>query len=331
MKIRNLSVLFIFLTVILAANDETSLLELAKKNHLQAIPKSKLELLQIIEDPTNSLTQEKIELGKILFFDPRLSKSNLISCNTCHNLGMGGVDGVSKAIGHEWQPNPLHLNSPTVYNAVFFSHQLWDGRVDDLKGQISGPIHANFEMASSAQEIEEKLQNIKGYKKLFQNAFGINAEISFDEVVKAIAAFESTLVTRSRFDDFMLGDENALTQNEKEGLKIFINKRCAKCHKGYALGGWKVFFRHDRYKYTNIGSFQGNQNKLIKVPTLRNITQTAPYFHNGMIWSLEETIYEMGKIQLNTKLKQIEVDRLLDFLKSLDGEKPKIIYPNLPF
>ena len=202
-------VAIIIVTITMAhAYSEISLLELAKKNHLSPIPKEPLELLQLIENPENRLTDDKIELGKILFFDPRLSKSNLISCNTCHNLALGGVDGLSTAIGHKWQVNPLHLNSPTVYNAVFYSFQTYSGAIDDLKTQAIGPLHANFEMASSAIEIEEKLQKIKGYKILFQKAFGNDAKLSFDEVVKAIESFESTLITPSRFDDFMSGMPN---------------------------------------------------------------------------------------------------------------------------
>lgn len=320
-----------FLVTVILANDSAGLLQLSQKNHLEPIPKSKLELLKLIENPKSVLTQEKIELGKMLFFDPRLSKSNLISCNTCHNLGMGGVDGISHAIGHKWAVNPLLLNSPTVYNAVFAFSQLWNGKSSDLADQARGPVHADFEMASSAQEIEEKLKKIQGYKKYFQQAYGSDVKINFDLVVDAIAAFEATLVTPSRFDEFLLGNINALNENEKEGLRIFIEKRCAACHKGVGLGGAMKVFRHDRYTYSDLGDFRGNDNKLVKVPTLRNITQTAPYFHNGAVWNLKDAIYEMAKVQLNIKISSHEADRLVDFLKTLDGKKPQIQYPMLPY
>lgn len=313
----------------LFSNDEL-LLELAKKNHLEAIPENKIELLKLTNQ-SFIVTNEKIELGKTLFFDPRLSKSNLISCNTCHNLALGGADGVSSAIGHNWSENPMKLNSPTVYNAVFAFYQNYSGNIDNLQTQVSGPIHASFEMASSKDEIEKKLRKINGYKTLFEKAYGKSAKIDFEELTEAIAAFESTLITPSRFDRFLLGESDALNSNEKKGLEIFINKRCAQCHKGVALGGSKVVFRHDRYTYSNIGGFKGNENQLVKVPTLRNISQTAPYFHNGAILDLKDAIIEMGKIQLNLKLSKEDVDYLYDFLKSLDGEKPKIIYPMLPY
>lgn len=328
---KKLLIILITLITSVFSNEEISLQQLAKKNHLEPIPKSRIELLKLIDNEKSPITDKKIELGKTLFFDPRLSKSNLISCNTCHNLGLAGVDGLSKAIGDNWKSNPLHLNSPTVYNSVFSFYQLWNGSVEDLKTQISGPIHADFEMASSKEEIEEKLKKITGYKVLFENAYGENSAITFEKVSDAIAAFESTLVTPSRFDDFLHGNENALNENEKKGLKIFIDKRCAQCHKGVGLGGTKVVFRHDRYTYSDVGDFRGNENKLVKVPTLRNISQTAPYFHNGVIWNLKEAIIEMGKVQLNMKLDKEDIDRLYDFLNSLDGEKPKIIYPSLPY
>lgn len=322
--------LFILSNLSLAIDDE-ELLSLAKKNHLAPIPKSKLELLELIDNPNSPLSDEKIELGKVLFFDPRLSSSGLISCHTCHNLGLGGADGISVATGHKWQENPLHLNSPTVYNSVFSFSQFYDGRSPDLADQAVGPIHADFEMASSAKEIEDKLSSIKGYQKLFDDAYGVGTKMTFDKVTDAIAAFESILITPSRYDDYLLGDIKALSDEEKEGFRLFMDKRCVSCHRGVALGGVLRFFRYDRFSYNDIGGFSGNDNNLVKVPTLRNITQTAPYFHNGTVWDLKETIFEMAKVQLNIKISDDEANKILEFLKSLDGDKPKVTYPMLPF
>jgi len=308
----------------------TTLREKAQDANLQHIPKEKAKLLKLIDSPKNELTKEKIELGKILFFDPRLSKSNLISCNTCHNLGMGGVDGISRATGDNWQGNPLHLNSPTVYNAVFGYSQFWDGRSPDLLDQAKGPLQAHFEMNISPKELEKKINSIKGYKKLFVKAYGKKKKITFELIAETIALFEMTLTTPSRYDAFLLGNDKALSDIEKEGLELFISKRCVSCHQGVALGGLMRYFVKEKFTYGDVGGFSGNQNKLVKVPTLRNITQTAPYFHNGTVWNLKDAILEMGRIQLKLNITDDEALKIESFFQSLEGEKPKIIYPNLP-
>ncbi len=306
------------------------LLKKAISDNLQPIPSNKKELLQLIDDPKNKITKNKIELGKKLFFDPRLSKSNLISCNTCHNLGMGGVDGVSAAIGDNWHPNPLHLHSPTVYNAVFLTYQFWDGRSPDLADQAKGPMTAPFEMASNPNEIAQKIKSIKGYKELFAKAYGKNTPITFDLIAQTIAIFEKTLITPSRFDKFLQGDFGALSLQEKKGLDIFIDKRCTSCHHGIALGGKMRYFVMKNFTHKNIGTFHGNDNNLVRVSTLRNISKTAPYFHNGTVWSLKDAVLEMARVQLKLTISDDEAKSIVDFLHSLDGEMPNIIYPQLP-
>lgn len=237
--------------------------EEAIKSLLLPIPKDKKALLKLIDnDPQNPLTHDKVELGKRLFFDPRISRSGLISCNTCHNLSLGGSDGLAIAIGHKWRENPHHLSSPTVYNAVFSSRQFWDGRSPDLKTQVKGPSTAHEEMASSQKEIETFLKSISAYVTLFQKAFpNEKTAVTFDHFTKAVAAFEATLVTPSRFDDFMNGDDHALKEEEKRGLKTFIDVGCAVCHNGVGLSGSSMqkFPLISQFKYAKVGDFKGDK------------------------------------------------------------------------
>jgi len=305
-----------------------TLADQAKEAGLAPIPSSHTELLKLTDKASNPITDAKVELGKKLYFDPRLSKSGLISCNTCHNLATGGVDNVSAAIGHMWTANPHHLNSPTVYNAVFFSTQFWDGRSPHLEDQAQGPIQAGPEMAAPKSLIVERVTSIPAYVGEFKRAYGANVEISFEKIADTIAVFERTLVTPSRFDAFMEGCEKALTDEEKKGLKTFIDKGCTACHNGVALGGtMNTFPVMGKFKYANVGDFDSAK---VKVPTLRNVTETAPYFHNGTVWSLKETIKIMGETQLGTELSAAEIDSIHTFLKTLEGEKPQIVYPVLP-
>lgn len=329
MKIITL-ILSIFTTFIVA-NSDIELFKKAKKANLLPIPNTKIELLKIINNPKNPSTDAKIELGKKLYFDPRVSKSGLISCNTCHNLALGGADGVSVAIGDKWHPNPHHLNSPTVYNAVFANYQFWDGRNTTLEEQAKGPIQTQFEMAMHKDILPSKIKNIIGYKEEFKRAYGPNVKITFKLITDTIAIFERTLITPSRYDDFLNGNFKALTPKEKDGLNTFIDLGCTRCHKGIALGGFtQPFDTGKKYRYKDIGDFHGNKNHLVKTPTLRNIKETAPYFHNGMIWSLKDAIKEMGKIQLLLGISNEDAQKIETFFRSLSGRKPKIKYPILP-
>ena len=309
----------------------SSLIDDAKNAGLKPIPTSLLELMKLIENPKNPITDAKVELGKKLFFDPRLSKSQIISCNFCHNLGEGGDDGVEASIGHKWTANPHHVNAPTVYNAVFFDAQFWDGRAKDVEEQAQGPIQAHPEMAATTEHVESVINSIPEYVNEFQNAYGKDVKISFTKVTDTIGIYERTLVTPSVYDDYLNGKENAMTPAQKEGLNTFIQVGCASCHTGIALGGsMNAFNITGTYKYQNVGDFKGDANGMVKVPTLRNITQTAPYYHNGKIWSLKEAISEMARIQLGKKLSDKEVNSINEFMKALEGRKPTVIYPMLP-
>ena len=309
----------------------SSLIQKAKDSGLEAIPSSKEALMKLIDDKNDPITKEKVELGKKLYFDPRMSKSGLISCNTCHNLGLGGADGIPAAIGHGWTANPHHLNSPTVYNSVFFKAQFWDGRSPHLADQAQGPVQAGPEMAAPPKLVEDRINSIAEYVQEFKGAYGDDVKIDFEKITATIATFEKTLVTPSKFDDFLNGDENALNKEEKEGLVTFIDKGCTACHSGIALGGTMQPFQiAAKYKFTNVGDFKGDENGMVKTPTLRNITETAPYFHNGQIWSLSEAVKEMGSVQLGIKIDDNDAAKIVTFLKTLKGDKPQIIYPQLP-
>ena len=322
----------ILLTTFIALSSfaSASLVDDAKKAGLSPIPTEKNELMKLIDNSKNPITDAKVALGKALFFEPRLSKSNLISCNTCHNLATGGIDGVSVAIGHKWSSNPHHLNSPTVYNSVFMERQFWDGREPDLEAQAQGPMQAAPEMAISKEMAVKRISSMAGYKKQFKDAFG-DDKITFKKIADAIGVFERTLVTPSKFDKFLAGDTKALSTKEQEGLKTFIAKGCTACHTGVGVGGGMQKFPLVKpYKYANIGDFKGDKNGMVKTPTLRNISQTAPYFHNGAVWSLDEAVKIMGETQLGVELNNKEVESIVTFLKALDGDMPTIIYPKLP-
>lgn len=308
-----------------------SLIDEAKKAGLKPIPSSVKAVEKLTSNPKNPTTAAKVELGKKLYFDPRLSKSGLISCNSCHNLAIGGSDGMSAAIGHKWTANPHHLSSPTVYNAVFYSQQFWDGRSAHLEDQAQGPIQAAPEMAASKEFVEGVVNSIPAYVKAFQKAYGKDVKIDLTKVADTIAVFERTLVTPSRYDDFLNGKQNALTKAEQKGLKTFIDKGCTTCHNDIALGGtMNPFNVTAQYKHMNVGDFKGDANGMVRVPTLRNVTETAPYFHNGQIATLSEAIKEMGRIQLGINLNDKETEEIETFLKALEGKKPTIIYPMLP-
>lgn len=331
MKITQATLITTVTCLSLFAND--SLIDSAKKAGLKAIPFEHKAQMKLVKEYQKDLSVAKAELGRKLYFDPRLSKSSLISCNTCHNLGLGGTDGVSAAIGHKWTANPHNLNSPTVYNSVFNTTQFWDGRSPHLIDQAKGPMQAAPEMAISPKMAEERIASIPEYVSEFKKAFPKDKNpVTFENIATSIANFEATLVTPSRFDKFLSGDKNALNKTEKEGLKTFIDKGCTACHTGYGIGGAskQKFPLMGEYKYSNVGDFKGDKDGMVKVPTLRNITQTAPYMHNGQIWSLAEVVKTMGETQLGTKLSDEETAKIVAFLKALEGKKPNIEYPMLP-
>lgn len=289
----------------------------------------------------NAVTHDKVVLGKMLFFEPRISSSHLISCNTCHNLGMGGDDNLETSIGHGWQKGPR--NAPTVLNAVFNVAQFWDGRAEDLKAQAKGPVQAGVEMASTSGQVEATLKSMPEYVELFTKAFpGEKNPVSFDNMAKAIEAYEATLITpASRFDQYLEGNENALNKTEKRGLALFMDKGCVSCHSGVNVGGQGYFpFGLVKKPGADIlpvgdkGRFEvtktAAEEYVFRAGPLRNIELTAPYFHSGVVWDLEEAVAIMGTAQLGTELKGDEVKAITAFLRTLTGERPAVEYPILP-
>ena len=322
-------------TVALAASlSAENLIQDALDAGLVAIPSDPKALTKAINEASPDAdkfptTMAAYELGKRLYFDPRLSKSGIISCNTCHNLGLGGADGVPASTGHKWTPNPHHVNAPTVYNSVFNSVQFWDGRAAHLAAQAAGPMTAEPEMASTPELVVGRLKSIPAYVNEFKKAF--NSEINFDLVTTAIGIFERTLVTPSRFDKFLEGDVNALNDVEKKGLKTFIDKGCATCHNGINLGGTlQPFEVTGKYEFANVGDFKGDENGLVKAPTLRNVELTAPYFHNGAVWSLSDAVKMMGSVQLGIEINDKEAADIVTFLNSLTCKMPEVEYPSSP-
>jgi len=278
----------------------------------------------------------KVELGKKLFFEPRLSKSGFISCNSCHNLSTGGADNLPSSIGHKWQLGPI--NSPTVLNAKFNIAQFWDGRAKDLKEQAGGPIANPGEMASTHKAAIDVLESIPEYTQMFSKVYG-SKTITRDNVTDAIAAFEKTLTTpNSKFDLWLRGDDNVLTSNEKQGYELFKNKGCVTCHNGVGVGGgsYQKFgvVKPYRKDMANLGRYSQTKKEsdkfVFKVPLLRNIELTAPYFHDGSTWDLNEAVDVMAEFQLGIKLSSTENKNIVAFLKTLTGEQPRIIYPILP-
>lgn len=276
------------------------------------------------------------ELGKKLYFDPRLSKSGFISCNSCHNLSMGGTDNLKTSIGHNWQQGPI--NSPTVLNSSMNLAQFWDGRAKDLKAQAGGPIANPGEMAFTHELAVDVLNSMPGYKAEFKKVFGKDAA-TIDMVTDAIAAFEETLVTPgSRFDKWLKGDKKALTKAEQEGYKLFKDSGCTACHYGPAVGGnsfqkMGLVAEYDtKNKAEGVAGLTGKDadRMKFKVPTLRNVEMTYPYFHDGEADTLEKAVDIMGKLQVGRAYTPDEVSKIVAFLKTLTGKQPSFLMPILP-
>ena len=289
----------------------------------------------------NPISPAKVDLGRMLFFDPRLSSSWLISCNTCHNLSLGGVDMLETSIGHGWQKGPR--NSPTVLNAVLNMAQFWDGRAKDLKEQAMGPVQAAVEMNSTPERTVRTLRSIPAYVESFKRAFpGEASPVTFENMARAIEAFEATLLTpRGRFDAYLTGKADAITAEEKKGLQLFLAKGCVSCHGGVNLGGTGYFPfgvvekpGSEILPPTDKGRFEvtrtASDEYVFKSPSLRNIELTAPYFHSGKVWDLAQAVAIMGSAQLGATLNAQETASIVAFLKTLTGEQPKVEYPVLP-
>ncbi|MDP2824476.1 MAG: cytochrome-c peroxidase [Sulfuritalea sp.] len=286
--------------------------------------------------PPSQINLGMVELGKKLYFDPRLSKSGFISCNSCHNLSMGGTDNISTSIGDKWQQGPI--NAPTVLNSSLNVAQFWDGRAADLKAQAGGPIANPGEMAFSHILAIGVLESIPAYVREFKQVFDKD-KITIEEVTLAIAEFEKTLVTpNSRFDQWLLGKKDALAADELAGYKLFKETGCVACHNGPAVGGASFQKMGVVAAYKANSPAEGRSAVTgkdadrfnFKVPTLRNVEMTYPYFHDGAANTLTEAVDVMGRLQLGKKYSKEENARIVAFLKTLTGDQPSFALPILP-
>ena len=283
----------------------------------------------------NVSSEAKILLGQTLYFDNRLSKDGNISCNSCHDLATYGVDNLATSPGDDGTLGDR--NSPTVLNAALHISQFWDGREPDVEAQAGGPILNAVEMAMPDEaSVMNRLKEIDGYKSLFTSAFpGEDDPYTYQNLKNAIGVFERELLTPSRFDKYIAGEESALTSSEQKGLQTFVDQACITCHMGNLLGGSMyqklgLFGNYSELtgaKKDDLGKFAvtGNENDkyMFKVPSLRNIEKTAPYYHDGGVESLAESVKLMDKLQLNKNITDEQVAEIVTFLNSLTGEVPE--------
>lgn len=293
-------------------------------------------LLDSVNIPKTPQQEAKIELGKMLWFDPRLSLSGKVSCNTCHDLSTNGADTKPLSIGYAGRKGTV--NSPTVFNAEKQIAQFWDGRAKTLAEQATGPITNPLEMAMTPELAEGVIRSIPGYRPYFEKAFG-SKNPTFSEIAEALAAFETTLTTpNAPFERYLKGDKNALTQQQIDGLKLFRRSGCIRCHSGNLLGGTSFQKVGSVRPYVSDNSSKGRMDvsgkpwdeMMFKVPTLLNVERTAPYFHDGAVKTLPDAVKKMADIQLDMNLSEKQVEEIVAFLESLNGELPKIEKPTLP-
>ena len=298
----------------------------------------------------NPQTPEKIELGKMLYFDPRISLDGTISCNTCHNVMADGAD--MRSFGAGVQGKRGGRGSPTVWNSAFMTVQFWDGREPSLEAQSKGPMTNPVEMAMPNHNlVVSRIQNIPGYVDAFKKVFPKDKKVTIDNIAKAIASYERTLITpNSKFDQYMKGNKKAMNKQEIAGMKLVEEIGCTSCHNGvnFAGDGYKMGEGHyqpfpqipgSEYdkKYdimSDLGRYdvtkKDEDKNFWRVPTWRNIALTAPYFHNGKVKTLDEAVRVMAKTQLGLDLKKKQVDDIVAFLNALTGEFPVQTMPMLP-
>ncbi|MBK7212980.1 MAG: cytochrome-c peroxidase [Bacteroidales bacterium] len=309
------------------ASKEDSVLVMAK-GFFQPLPKEAV-------NPDNPLTPEKVALGKTLYFDNRLSMHNTQSCNTCHNVATYGVDNKATSTGDLGKNG--NRNSPTTFNAALHFLQFWDGRMKTVEEQAGGPVMNPVEMNMPAEkEVLARLNKSEGYKKMFAAAFpGEKDPVTFENMKKSIAAFERTLLTPSKFDKYLEGDATALNDQEKKGLHTFISTGCIACHTGPLLGGnmfQKFPLIGTDYK-SMTGSVIDDKGKMevtkdeadkymFKVPSLRNVAETWPYFHDGSVKELDKAITIMAKLELGKDLTPEQTADMVTFIKALSADVP---------
>ncbi|MGB9605539.1 MAG: cytochrome-c peroxidase, partial [Bryobacteraceae bacterium] len=314
-----------------------------QRKSTETVDPAKLKLFQplpaVAAGPSGPPSEELISLGRMLYYDPRLSKSQKISCNSCHDLNKYGVDNQPTSDGHKGQKGDR--NSPSVYNAALQFAQFWDGRAAHVEEQAKGPVLNPVEMAMPSDKLViAVLKSIPEYVQAFRRAFPSDEDpVTMDNVARAIGAFERKLLTPARWDKFLAGDAQALTPQEKTGLNAFLDAGCQTCHSGVLLGG-DMFQRLGAAKpypdQSDLGRYRVTKRDadrmVFKVPPLRNVEKTAPYFHTGKVATLEEAVQQMAEYQLGKSLSRREIESIVTFLRSLTGEIPAdyIKTPELP-
>jgi len=298
----------------------------------------------------NPTTPEKVELGRMLYLDPRFSSTGTVSCNSCHNVMLGGEDNRAVSMGVHGKTGGR--SAPTVWNSAFNSSQFWDGRAATLEDQAKGPVANPIEMGmSGVEEAMDRVRDIPGYRPYFEAAFGTDNPMTVDNAAKAVAAYERTLITPgSAYDRYVKGDKEAMTEQQVRGMNAFADLGCVACHSGAAFNGpamspgsgffakFPTFTDNDYVKQYDFTADEGRMavttnvadKHMWKVPTLRNIALTAPYFHNGSVKTLDEAVRVMAKLQLNQDLSDAQTADLVAFLMALSGTFPDQTMPRLP-
>jgi len=299
---------------------------------LAAIPPAMFSLFGVLPQEAPPLNYQMSDalttLGKVLFYESRLSVNRLQSCNSCHALDSFGMDGIPLSKGHDGLP--VKRNAPTVYNAALHIAQFWDGRSPTVEEQAKVPILSSGEMGMlDPEQVERTLSSIPGYAPLFAAAFpGDPDPITFDHVAQAVGAFERRLLTPSRFDRFLAGDYAQLNEQEQRGFATFADLGCPNCHVGTTVGGlqFKKLGEKEPYPIEDMGRYTisnlESDKYVFKVPSLRNVAKTAPYLHNGSIQTLEEMVALMARYQLGRTVTPEQIADIVAFLHTLTGEIP---------
>ncbi|RYF04664.1 MAG: c-type cytochrome [Deltaproteobacteria bacterium] len=302
-------------------------------------PPAPLPDAPLVDPALNMVSPERVSLGRMLFFDPRLSKNHDVSCNTCHLVGSYGVDHLKVSSGHKHQMGPR--NAPSIYNAAGHFVQFWDGRSPNVEHQATQPLVNPTEMAANDKLLVRVVESIPAYAEFFKKVFPKEQKpVTVQNIGKAIGAYERMMLTPAPWDKFLKGDDSALTNAQKRGLNTFIGAGCLACHNGAYLGGsmyqkvgvkkpWPNQKDQGRFMITKLDA----DKMMFKVPSLRNVLKTGPYFHDGETADIKVAIKMMGEYQLGKSLSETEVQDIATFFESLTGELPAnelIAMPALP-
>ncbi|MGG5505251.1 MULTISPECIES: cytochrome-c peroxidase [unclassified Myroides] len=333
--IKKLILVAVLVSFVGCKQDKSNAFEFVQKEDGGLFTQAKTFFQPISSVDVPEIDSAKVVLGKYLYFDTRLSKEGNISCNSCHNLNTYGVDNLAFSPGDDGSLGGR--NSPTVFHAALHSMQFWDGRAKDVEEQAGGPILNPVEHnIKNERELEERLRQVELYKEQFATVYPSDKQpITFKNITNAIGAFERTLMPASRFDQYLEGDRDALSVQEQKGLETFMTVGCMTCHSGVAMGG-QMFQKFGLYgdywvatKSEKVDkgladlSNKEAENYFFKVPGLRNIVHTGPYFHDGSVSDLKEAVKIMADLQTNITLTTEQLDDIVAFLGSLSSDIPE--------